>query len=138
MLISAEILLAQSNLPNCQGNDISKWSHCQGTEFFGTTDKYVGDFVSGRSEGRGVYTSITGTTYIGQWRNGMFDGEGVLSHTDGRPSQSGIWRNGNFVQNSEENNRLSKNLQAAQNKCKDLGFKPKTEGFGKCVLQLSK
>ena len=32
--------------------------------------------------------------------------------------------------------RLS--LDASKKKCADLGFKPSTEGFGKCVLQLSK
>ena len=32
--------------------------------------------------------------------------------------------------------RLS--LDASKKKCADLGFKPATEGFGKCVLQLSK
>jgi len=32
--------------------------------------------------------------------------------------------------------RLS--LDASKKKCGDLGFKPGTEGFGKCVLQLSK
>ena len=35
-----------------------------------------------------------------------------------------------------ENERLS--LEASKKKCTDLGFKPATEGHGKCVLQLSK
>jgi hypothetical protein len=35
-----------------------------------------------------------------------------------------------------ENERLS--LDASKKKCTDLGFKPATEGHGKCVLQLSK
>lgn len=29
-------------------------------------------------------------------------------------------------------------FDAAKSKCAELGFKPATEGFGKCVLQLSK
>jgi hypothetical protein len=37
---------------------------------------------------------------------------------------------------AQESNRLS--LDAAKAKCAELGFKPATEGFGKCVLQLSK
>ncbi len=32
--------------------------------------------------------------------------------------------------------RLS--IEASKKKCEELGFKPATEGFGKCVLQLSK
>jgi hypothetical protein len=35
-----------------------------------------------------------------------------------------------------ENDRLS--LEASKRKCTELGFKPATEGHGKCVLQLSK
>jgi hypothetical protein len=35
-----------------------------------------------------------------------------------------------------ENERLS--LDASKKKCTELGFKPATEGHGKCVLQLSK
>jgi len=35
-----------------------------------------------------------------------------------------------------ESERLS--LEASKKKCTELGFKPATEGYGKCVLQLSK
>jgi hypothetical protein len=37
---------------------------------------------------------------------------------------------------NENMNKLS--LEAAKKKCTELGFKPKTEGYGRCVLQLSK
>lgn len=37
---------------------------------------------------------------------------------------------------STENERLT--LEASKKKCTELGFKPATEGHGKCVLQLSK
>ena len=36
----------------------------------------------------------------------------------------------------EKNDRLS--LEVSKKKCTELGFKPTTEGYGKCVLQLSK
>jgi hypothetical protein len=32
----------------------------------------------------------------------------------------------------------SGSMDVFKSKCKDLGFLPKTEGFGKCVLQLSR
>jgi len=35
-----------------------------------------------------------------------------------------------------DGNRLT--LEASKRKCTELGFKPATEGYGKCVLQLSK
>jgi serine kinase of HPr protein (carbohydrate metabolism regulator) len=37
---------------------------------------------------------------------------------------------------AEKFDRLS--LEASKQKCTELGFKPATEGYGKCVLQLSK
>jgi hypothetical protein len=42
-----------------------------------------------------------------------------------------------------ESSKISKSIQEnkindAKQKCSNLGFKPKTEGHGKCVLQLSK
>lgn len=42
----------------------------------------------------------------------------------------------NSVPTSPEKNGGS--MDVFKSKCKDLGFLPKTEGFGKCVLQLSR
>lgn len=39
---------------------------------------------------------------------------------------------------SSANSSLINNLDEAQSKCKELGFKPKSTKFGKCVLELSK
>lgn len=91
-------VFAQSNLPMCQGSDISKWNNCQGTELFGNTHKYQGEFILGRSEGWGIYTANNSEKYEGQWKNGMFNGQGVLSFEDGRPPLKGQWVNGNLVQ----------------------------------------
>ena len=82
----------------CQGSDISKWNNCQGTELFGNTHKYQGEFILGRSEGWGIYTANNSEKYEGQWKNGMFNGQGVLSFADGRPPLKGQWVNGNLVQ----------------------------------------
>ena len=43
--------------------------------------------------------------------------------------------NNTYIQ-SPENNKNK--LDEAKTKCTELGFKANTEGFGKCVLQLSK
>jgi len=43
--------------------------------------------------------------------------------------------NNTYIQ-SPENNKIK--LGEAKTKCTELGFKANTEGFGKCVLQLSK
>lgn len=42
----------------------------------------------------------------------------------------------NDVPSATDGNRLT--LEASKKKCTELGFKPATEGHGKCVLQLSK
>ena len=42
----------------------------------------------------------------------------------------------NDVSSASDGNRLT--LEASKKKCTELGFKPATEGHGKCVLQLSK
>jgi len=41
-------------------------------------------------------------------------------------------------QNQIQSSPLVESMESAKKKCTDLGFKSGTEGFGKCVLQLSK
>jgi hypothetical protein len=42
------------------------------------------------------------------------------------------------VKKTEDITRGYLSIDAAKKKCTELGFKPATEGYGKCVLQLSK
>lgn len=49
---------------------------------------------------------------------------------------SGGAKDVNQAERKDESSRLS--IETAKKKCAELGFKPATEGFGKCVLQLSK
>ena len=51
---------AQSNLPACQGSDVSKWTNCFGTETFTESSKYVGDFKNGKSNGIQIQGLIKG------------------------------------------------------------------------------
>jgi len=37
---------------------------------------------------------------------------------------------------SKKNNQNSKDLEKFKKQCEELGFKPKTEKFGECVLKL--
>jgi len=47
-------------------------------------------------------------------------------------------QNSQIKNSSQPNVVVSTSLEEAKKKCSDLGFKSGTEGFGKCVLQLSK
>ena len=194
---------AQSNLPACQGRDVSRWTNCFGTQLV-KNGVYVGEYQNGYYNGQGVFTFSDGSKYAGEFRNGNLNGLGISTQSDGKVSLSGNWRDGLLIQpfpldtnfypfnsqpktvssnlssNAErdrlttevdaerkkrqeleqlekarisseseaqktnvviknvapENERLS--LEASKKKCTELGFKPATEGYGKCVLQLSK
>lgn len=137
----------------------------QGSFTFVDGDKFTGEFKEGEANGQATYTAASGQKYVGGWKNDKPNGEGIEYKADGTVSQSGVWDGGKLVKaltletkrfpfNSSplvvstdvqltdpvkaEPNSLSGSLAVAQLKCEELGFKPKTEGFGKCVLQLSK
>jgi hypothetical protein len=124
------------------------WSQCFGTFVNQKGIKYVGDWVDGRQNGRGTQTDPDGRKYIGEFRDNLLNGYGVLMSADGRPIQEGFFQDGKFVRAEKLNSQSSSSLQSnvtgsvtledAKRKCSDLGFKSGTEGFGKCVLQLSK
>lgn len=84
----------QTNLRACQGNDVSKWNACIGTDY-----------------------SSSGNHYIGEFRNGLRNGLGALhsSHTNSIISQ-GIWSNGALTKSEklQQSNFLNSNLPACQ------------------------
>jgi len=68
-LISSQIVLAQSNLPKCQGSDFKKYNNCFG-EVADQDGNYKGEFKNGKYHGQG-----TGT-FDGRVLKGTFaDGE---------------------------------------------------------------
>ena len=100
----------QSNLPACQGSDISKWSNCNGEENingrhqykgeflygqwygFGVLDvlhpdfkgdKYVGEFKHGKQNEQGTYTYANGGKYVGEWNYGKKNGQGTYTYANG-------------------------------------------------------
>ena len=58
----------QSNLPACQGNDVSKWSNCTGEETINGRHQYKGEFLNGQRHGFGVkdvsYHDFKGDEYV--------------------------------------------------------------------------
>lgn len=110
--------ISSSNLPACQGRDISKWSDCFGTtgtlqygerysgEFkagsfdgigtfiFTNQSVYVGEWFRGKQNGNGTLTNRNGTQYVGQWLDGNQNGMGIEYANDGKVLNSGTYLKG--------------------------------------------
>ena len=115
----------QSTLPPCDSNvAATSWTNCQGThsrrDFYGTGNKYVGEFRDGKAHGQGTYTWATGSKYVGEFRDDKFNGQGtytyapgdkyvgefrddrpngqgIFTYADGRPPEEGVFEDGKFV-----------------------------------------
>ena len=84
---------AQSNLPACQGSDVSKWTNCFGTQVYPLGGKYVGEWKDGVYNRQGTYTFPDGAIYIGEYKDGKWNGQG--SYTSGRGIKYvGEWQDG--------------------------------------------
>ena len=146
------------------GEFLNGKNHGQGTALMLSGNKYIGEFKNDEYHGRGTFifgadNQWKGGQHVGDWVANKRTGLGIYYASNGAILLSGIWKDDVLVspsaldtnkfplirQSSEltdpvkaEPNSLSGSLAVAQLKCEELGFKPKTEGFGKCVLQLSK
>ena len=102
-----------SNIQNCKGNNINKWSNCyteykanlgvykgtflkgmahgKGTFEYNDGGVYEGDFVENKMHGYGTMTYPNGTKYIGSFINDKFGGNGKIV------LQNGNMYEGNFV-----------------------------------------
>ena len=82
-----------SALPKCIGDDISKWTICEGIKTTSKGSKYIGEFKNGKYYGQGTITNSAGDKYIGGWKDGKFYGKGTLTYSNG-DKKSGIWKDG--------------------------------------------
>lgn len=73
----------KSNLPLCQGEEISRWSNCLGEVSFKDGESYVGEFKNGKFHGQGIALFKNNAGYDGQWKDGMFDGFGTYKYENG-------------------------------------------------------
>ena len=72
----------QSNLPACQGSDVSKWSNCLGTANYLHDEKYIGEWSNGKANGQGTMyfggvTEWRGDKYIGEFKDNLLHGKGT-------------------------------------------------------------
>lgn len=66
-------------LPACKGTSRASWNKCAGT--YTSTDGavYVGEFRSGKYNGKGSATWPNGDRYVGEFLNDQFHGQGVYT-----------------------------------------------------------
>ena len=78
----------QSNLPACQGRDVSRWSNCTGEETLSGHSQYKGEFLNGKRHGFGVmnvlHPDFKGDKYVGEFKDGTFHGQGTYTFANGQ------------------------------------------------------
>jgi len=74
---------AQNPFPECQGDNVLKWSNCLGVATFASGEKYVGEFKNGKAHGRGTQTLRFGDKYVGEFKDGQYHGQGTYFYSSG-------------------------------------------------------
>ena len=109
-------------LPKCQGEDISKWTICEGVKTTSKGSKYTGEFKNGKYHGQGSITNVAGDKYVGGWKDGKFYGKGTLAYSNG-DTKSGNWKDGKFNKQSAltpSNNDKKKEEKIPENISKSM------------------
>jgi hypothetical protein len=86
----------KSNLPPCQGSEVSRWTNCFGTQTL-RTGKFTGEFIDGLRNGMGAYTYDNGDKFVGEYKNQVRNGRGVEYKSDGTVITSGNWSDGKLT-----------------------------------------
>jgi hypothetical protein len=104
-------------LPKCQGEDVSKWTICEGVKTTSKGSKYTGEFKNGKYHGQGTIINVAGDKYIGGWKDGKFNGKGTLTYSNGE-KKSGVWKDGkikNYSALTSSNNDKKKEEKIPDN-----------------------
>ncbi len=82
----------QETIPECQGDDVKKWTNCKGLYKSETGHKYKGLFKLGEIlKGISIYPG--GAKYVGEFKNYKPHGYGTFVWTNG-DKYYGEWKNG--------------------------------------------
>jgi len=82
-LIISSGALSQTKLPECKGEDDSKWNNCYGALVFSSGGSFSWNFKNGKADGFGVFKPGDGDVYIGQFKNNKRHGQGIYTHANG-------------------------------------------------------
>ena len=137
--------------------------HGQGTNTWPDGEKYVGEWKDDKKHGQGTYTwsrnaetyvaglPAAGSEYVGQWRDDTFGGYGTMFWANGEVwvgqfrewdmSSGNKYTAGNvppevYADRDGGVPPISTSMDKAKSQCEELGFIPKTEKYGDCVLKL--
>ena len=64
-------------LPECIGEDSSKWTMCEGTKIYSDGKKYIGEWKDGKRNGTGQSILPDGATYAGEFKDDETNGNGT-------------------------------------------------------------
>jgi len=92
---------------------------------------FVGEYKDSKRDGQGAFTFADGSKWVDEWENGKLNGYAITYNPDGSINQEGIFKDDVF-QYAQKKSKLNKHKEF----CEEIGFTPKTEGFGNCVLKL--
>jgi hypothetical protein len=82
--------------PYCEGSLPDGFVKCVYNDGERQADRYEGEFVNGRPEGRGIYTYANRDRYEGEFRNGLPNGQGTFIFSDDARVQ-GTFEDGNIT-----------------------------------------
>jgi hypothetical protein len=105
----------------------------QGINTWADGDKYVGEYKDDKRHGQGTYTFTNGSKEVGAFENDKLNGYAITYDSDGSIHQEGIFKDDEFLYAEKKSE-----VDAYEEFCEEIGFTPKTEGFGNCVLGLMK
>jgi hypothetical protein len=96
---------AQSQLPACQGSDVSRWTDCFGTYTNDSGSNWVGEFKDGKLIGQGRFTFARGERFVGEFKDGKLF-LGIHYRNDGTIISSGQWADGKLASSFLDTNRF--------------------------------
>jgi hypothetical protein len=96
LVLLAGTAYGQSNLPECQGSDTSKWNNCFGTEVQALAT-FFGEWKDGKRHGQGITYRPNGSIWLGEWQRNKLHGKFIEYRTDGSIERSGIFSDSKLV-----------------------------------------
>ncbi|MCP3891862.1 MAG: hypothetical protein GY702_23800 [Desulfobulbaceae bacterium] len=95
-----------------------KWQndscHGHGTKIEPDGSKYVGQYSLGWRQGYGTRTLANGDKYSGQWKKDKYHGQGTMYFAASGKTSSGIWENGELVNQGGSENLSKVNSPIAE------------------------